>query len=67
MLVLLLIGITSCVSKPKKEIKLPPKPQRQELESPTNLKECAEMIVYYEALVEEWESWGETVSDMVNN
>ena len=59
--------MTSCVSKQKKEIKLPPKPQRQELKEPTNLKECAEIIVYYESLVEEWESWGETVTLIVEN
>ena len=59
--------MTGCVSKPKKEIELPPKPQRQELEPPTNLKECAEMIVYYESLVEEWETWGDTVTKMVEN
>ena len=37
----------------------------KELQPPTNLKECAEIIVYYETLVEEWESWGETVTLMV--
>ena len=62
-----MLTITGCVSKQKKEVLLPPKPQREELQQPTNLKECAEVIAYYESLVEEWESWGDTVTLMVEN
>jgi len=59
--------MTSCASKKKNEKKiiLPPKPQRQELPAPTNTKEIAEMLVYYEYLVEEWEAWSETVEEII--
>ena len=42
---------------------LPPKPERQLLVVPekVTLKECAEIINYYEHLVQEWEEWGDTV------
>ena len=68
MLLLLLWTLTtlSCVStKPQKKIELPPKPQRMEMEAPETLKDYAHLIVYYEFLVQEWESWGDTVSAMV--
>ena len=55
----------SCKSTPKKEIVLPPKPQRQELEVPTELKDYALIIVYYDCLVEEWEAWGNTVTEII--
>lgn len=32
---------------------------------PTNLKEVAELLNYYEHLVEQWETWGEVVTRMV--
>ena len=51
----------------KQEIVLPPKPQRQEIQAPTNLQECAEIIVYYEYLVEEWEAWGEAVDSYISS
>ena len=44
---------------------LPPKPQRKQLTAPQSLKDYAEIINYYEHLVQEWESWGDTVSNMV--
>ena len=44
---------------------LPPKPQRKELQAPQSLKDYAEIINYYEHLVQEWENWGNTVSAMV--
>ena len=49
-------------TKIEKEITLPPKPQRQELKTPQDLKDVAELLNYYEHLVEEWEVWGETVT-----
>ena len=56
--------MAGCRTTKQKESKteLPPKPERQELEAPQSLKDCAEIINYYECLVEEWEAWGETVS-----
>lgn len=55
-------------TKIRTEVKyiLPPKPQRKELTAPKELKDYAEIINYYEHLVQEWEAWGNTVSDMVN-
>lgn len=47
------------------KIELPPKPQRQELASPETLKDYAQMLNYYEHLVQEWEQWGDTVSALV--
>lgn len=32
---------------------------------PTNLKEIAELLNYYEHLVEQWELWGEVTSRIV--
>ena len=49
-----------------KNIQLPPKPQRQKLENPETLKDYALIIVYYEGLVQQWESWGNTVEGMIN-
>lgn len=46
-------------------ITLPPKPQRQELTRPESLKDYALILNYYEHLVQEWEQWGDTVSQMV--
>lgn len=58
--------IQSCTStKQKKEIVLPPKPQRQKLKAPEELKDYALIIVYYDNLVEQWELWGETVENLI--
>ena len=68
LLVLSLPLITiSCVTKPKKnkDILLPPKPERQEIKEPESMKDYAEIIIYYEYLVREWEAWGDTVSDLI--
>jgi hypothetical protein len=32
------------------------------LKAPQDLKDVADLLNYYEHLVEEWEAWGETVS-----
>lgn len=45
----------------EKEIILPPKPVREEMETPTDLKGVAELLNYYEHLLELWENWGERV------
>lgn len=44
---------------------LPPRPQRQEIE-PTDFgeKSALYMLTYYEHLVREWESWGESVANI---
>lgn len=49
----------------EQKIALPPKPQRQELKMPESVKDYAQIINYYEHLVQEWEQWGDTVSALV--
>lgn len=62
-MILLPLIITGCkTTKVEKEIILPPKPQRQELKAPQDLKDVADLLNYYEHLVEEWEAWGDTVT-----
>ena len=60
-----MLTTTACVTKPKAEITLPPKPQRQEQKEPTNLKEIADLLNYYEHLVQQWETWGDITERMV--
>lgn len=45
---------------------LPPTPEREELKQPTTIKECAEIIAYYDNLVCLWELWGESVKEIIN-
>jgi len=60
--------MTGCkTTKIEKEIVLPPKPQRQELKSPENLKDLADILNYYEHLVEQWEEWGTTVETILTD
>ena len=63
-LVILFLGITTGCQTTKQKNELPPKPERQEIQAPQTLKDCAEIINYYEHLVEEWEAWGELVEEM---
>ena len=44
---------------------LPPKPQRSRIETPHRVKDYAEVIAYYERLVQEWELWGEAVESVI--
>lgn len=64
-LTLSVITIQGCVSNPKKEIVLPPKPQREELPVPKTMKDLADIINYYEHLVQEWEQWAKSVEDII--
>lgn len=61
--VLLIPIMTGCVTTSHK-IELPPKPERKEIEAPQNLKDCVQIINYYEHLVQEWELWGDTVEKL---
>ena len=61
-MILLPLTILGCrTNKIEKEIILPPKPQRQELKAPQDLKDLADTLNYYEHLVQEYEVWADTV------
>lgn len=65
---LLSLITTACVTnKAQREIVLPPRPERQELPEIRTIKDCATALNYYEHLVQEWELWGNTVIDIVEN
>lgn len=49
----------------KHKIELPPKPERQELKEPKDLKDIAELLNYYEHLVQEYEVWADTVTKII--
>lgn len=58
--ILLTLIISGCkTTKEIEKIELPPKPVREEMETPTDLKGVAELLNYYEHLLELWENWGE--------
>ena len=40
-------------------------PQRQELKAPESVNDLADILNYYEHLVQEWEVWGDTVETIV--
>ena len=62
LMILLPLTIQGCkTTEIEKEIILPPKPQRQELKAPQDLKDLAELLNYYEHLVELWEEWSKSV------
>lgn len=65
---LLILITVSCKTLPKDEkATLPPKPQRKEIHAPDTVEGYALIINYYEHLVQEWELWGETATEMVEN
>lgn len=59
--ILLSVTTTGCRSLKAEAPAFPPKPERSLIETPHTIKEYAEIIAYYESLVQEWELWGETV------
>ena len=65
--VLLALTTTACVGKPapQPQLTLPPQPQRQELKEPKTMQDIADQLNYYEHLVQEWEAWGERVTNIV--
>jgi hypothetical protein len=65
--VLFTLTTTACATKPKAEIILPPKPERVEMPEPTDLKDLAKLLNYYEHLVQDWEAWGDTATRMIEN
>ena len=65
-MILLPLIIQGCkTTKVEKEIILPPKPQRQELKAPQDLKDIAELLNYYEHLVQLWEEWGDKAEKLI--
>ena len=67
-LLLFLPIITGCKTTEIRTVYvLPPKPQRKTLQAPQELKDYAEIINYYEHLVQEWELWGDTVTQCLTN
>jgi hypothetical protein len=66
LLVLLPIITTGCrTTRVQYVVILPPKPQREEVKAPQTVKECGEVINYYNSLVKLWEAWGDKVSEEI--
>ena len=51
----------------ERDITLPPKPQRRELKESESIQDIANILNYYEHLVQEWETWGESVETIVSD
>lgn len=66
MILLPLITQGCKTTKVEKEIELPPKPQRQELKSPETLSDLADLLNYYEHLVQDWELWADCAEKLIN-
>lgn len=64
--VLLSLTTAGCATLPTADVVvLPPMPERTEQKEPENAKDWAELLVYYEFLVQEWEAWGRTVQAQI--
>lgn len=62
----LLSLITACATLPKADdVVLPPMPERTEQKAPETAKDWAELLGYYEFLVQEWEAWGRAVQAQI--
>ena len=65
-MILLLLTIQGCkTTKVEKEIELPPKPQRIEQKEPETLSDLADLLNYYEHLVEQWENWADCAEKLI--
>ena len=59
--------ITGCkTTKEAEKIELPPKPERELIEAPKDLKGIAELLNYYEHKLQEWEAWSDTVEKLID-
>ena len=69
LLVLLFLPIMTGCKTTEKIIQtkyvLPPKPQRKELKDPQTIQDYAQVLNYYEHLVQEWEQWSSVVEEMI--
>ena len=63
-ILLLTLIIQGCATT-KSKWEIPPKPQREEIPELKTFADYAKVINYYEHLVQEWESWGETVTEII--
>ena len=63
--ILLLPLITAGCATTKADLILPPKPQREEMPEIKSTKDFANVINYYEHLVQEWEQWGCSVDEIL--
>ena len=65
-MILLTLTIQGCkTTKTENEIELPPKPQRVEQKEPETLSDLADLLNYYEHLVEQWENWGDRAEKLI--
>ncbi len=65
-MILLPLTIQGCrTTKTKKEIELPPKPERVEQKEPESLSDLADLLNYYEHLVQDWENWGDRAEKLI--
>ena len=65
-MILLPLIIQGCrTTKIENEIELPPKPQRQELKEPESLSDLADLLNYYEHLVQDWENWADCAEKLI--
>jgi len=63
---LLLLTIQGCkTTKVQNEIELPPKPERVEQKEPESLSDLADLLNYYEHLVEQWENWAGSAEKLI--
>lgn len=44
---------------------LPPKPQREELQKIESMQDLADVLIYYETKLQEWELWGDSVEKII--
>ena len=66
-MILLPLTIQGCrTNKDLQKIELPPKPERVEQKAPESLSDLAELLNYYEHLVQDWENWGDTAEKLIN-
>lgn len=66
LLILSLLTTISCSSCPEAiEYELPEEPKRELIEEPETVEDLAKLILYYEKLLQEWESWGKAVKSLI--
>ena len=65
-MILLPLTIQGCkTTKVQNEIELPPKPERVEQKEPETLSDLADLLNYYEHLVQDWELWADCAEKLI--